>query len=62
MLLKPVLQRHVTMATADLAAIQWQNTTRLAPALCVFAVTDEDHRGAGKYFHSAVNMVVYCHI
>lgn len=46
------------MATADLAAIQWQNTTRLAPALCVFAVTDEDHRGAGKYFHFAVNMVV----
>lgn len=62
MLLKPVLQRHVAMATADLAAIQWWNTTLGSGSVCVFAVTDEDHRGAGKYFHFAVNMVVYCHI
>lgn len=35
MLLKPVLQLHVAMATADLAAIQWWNTTFGSSSVCV---------------------------
>lgn len=57
MLLKPLLQLRVAMATAGSAAKRWWRTTILCDSVCCeegrrayAAVTGEDHHGAGKYF------------
>lgn len=54
MLLKPVLQLYVAMATAGSAPIQWWLTTFGCDCVLrgklTFAVTEEDHHGAEKYF------------
>lgn len=65
MLLNPVLQLCVAMATAQLAAMQWWYTTfgclSVLRARLMFAVTEEDHHGAMKYF-LLLRMWRHCHI